>query len=105
MLFRSNSMSLVPLDIAALSILHVPSLGAIDASTVTKVVKEVTEEEKRRLALMDARPPLENVLNMHDFENVAKMVLPDKAWVRARSEPVRTVDLVAFSGILFLGIG
>ncbi|KAI0663920.1 glyoxylate dehydrogenase [Cubamyces menziesii] len=55
-------------------------LGAIDASTLVKVVKEVTPEEKRRQALMAARPPLDNVLNMHDFENVAKMVLPEKAW-------------------------
>ncbi|KAF7312632.1 Glyoxylate dehydrogenase [Mycena indigotica] len=55
-------------------------LGAIDASTVAKVVKEVTAEEKTRLALMDARPPLENIINMHDFENVAKAVLPAKSW-------------------------
>ena len=58
------------------------SLGVIDASTVAKVIKEVTAEEKRRQALMEARPPLDNVINLHDFENVAKMVLPDKAWVR-----------------------
>ncbi|KAI0741103.1 glyoxylate dehydrogenase [Earliella scabrosa] len=55
-------------------------LGVIDASTVAKVIKEVTAEEKRRQALMEARPPLDNVINLHDFENVAKMVLPDKAW-------------------------
>lgn len=61
---------------------EVHSLGAIDASTVAKVVKEVTEEEKRRQALLDARPPLDNIINLHDFEQVAKVVLPDKAWVR-----------------------
>ena len=61
------------------------SLGPIDASTVEKVVKEVTPEEKRRLALMDARPPIDTIFNLHDFENVAKLVLPDKAWVRHRS--------------------
>ncbi|KAK7691837.1 hypothetical protein QCA50_005241 [Cerrena zonata] len=55
-------------------------LGAIDVSTVAKVVKEVTEEEKRRQALMEARPPLENVINLHDFEQVARIVLPEKAW-------------------------
>ncbi|KAI0767101.1 glyoxylate dehydrogenase [Fomes fomentarius] len=55
-------------------------LGAIDASTVAKVVKEVTEEEKRRQVLLDARPPLDTVINLHDFENVAKAVLPEKAW-------------------------
>ncbi|KAI0688164.1 glyoxylate dehydrogenase [Cerioporus squamosus] len=55
-------------------------LGVIDASTVAKVIKEVTEEEKHRQALLDARPPLDNVINLHDFENVAKTVLPEKAW-------------------------
>ncbi|KAM5543006.1 hypothetical protein V8D89_003390 [Ganoderma adspersum] len=55
-------------------------LGPIDASTVTKVIKEVTPEEKRRLALMEARPPIDTIFNLHDFENVAKLVLPDKAW-------------------------
>lgn len=40
----------------------------IDASTVAQVVKEVTEEEKQRQLAVAARPPLENVLNMHDFE-------------------------------------
>lgn len=58
------------------------SIGAIDASTVAKVIKEVTEEEKRRQVLLDARPPLDTVINLHDFENVAKAVLPEKAWVR-----------------------
>ena len=60
------------------------SLGAIDASTVAKVIKQETEEEKQRKALIAARPPLDNVLNMHDFEVVAKTVLPDKAWVRSQ---------------------
>ncbi|KAL7277781.1 hypothetical protein ACG7TL_008724 [Trametes sanguinea] len=55
-------------------------LGAIDESTLVKAVKEVTEDEKRRQALIAARPPLDNILNMHDFESVARMVLPDKAW-------------------------
>ncbi|KAI0669650.1 glyoxylate dehydrogenase [Trametes maxima] len=55
-------------------------LGLVDQSTLVKEVKEVTAEEKRRQALLAARPPLDNVLNMHDFESVAKLVLPDKAW-------------------------
>jgi L-lactate dehydrogenase (cytochrome) len=44
------------------------SIGAIDPNTVVKVVKEVTEEDKRRQVLMDARPPLDEILNLHDFE-------------------------------------
>lgn len=60
------------------------SLGVIDASTVAKVVKEVTDEQKARQAAWEARPPLENVLNMHDFEIIAKAVIPEKAWVSSR---------------------
>lgn len=44
------------------------SLGVIDASTVEQTVKEVSAEEKRRLELMAARPPIDNILNLHDFE-------------------------------------
>lgn len=55
-------------------------LGVIDESTVTKAVKEVTAEEMARQAALAARPPLENILNMHDFEVIAKAVIPDKAW-------------------------
>jgi L-lactate dehydrogenase (cytochrome) len=55
-------------------------IGDVDISTVVKVIKEVTEEDKRRQALMDARPPLDEILNLHDFEAVAKTVLPPKAW-------------------------
>ncbi|KAL1938551.1 hypothetical protein VTO73DRAFT_11574 [Trametes versicolor] len=55
-------------------------LGLIDQSTLVKVVKEVTDEDRRRQALLDARPPLDTVLNMHDFETVARTVLPEKAW-------------------------
>lgn len=58
------------------------SLGAIDISTVAKVIKEVSESEKKRLALLEARPPLESIVNLHDLEVVAKGVLTDKAWVR-----------------------
>lgn len=42
----------------------------------------MTDEDRRRQALLDARPPLDTVLNMHDFETVARTVLPEKAWVR-----------------------
>ena len=78
-----------------IDLLH--SIGAVDPNTVVKVIKEVTEEDKRRQALMDARPPLDEILNLHDFEvspllirnakclisyyqAVAKAVLPAKAW-------------------------
>jgi L-lactate dehydrogenase (cytochrome) len=40
----------------------------------------VTEEEKERQLAIAARPPVENILNLHDFEVVAKAVIPPKAW-------------------------
>ncbi|KIM40332.1 hypothetical protein M413DRAFT_28816 [Hebeloma cylindrosporum] len=52
-------------------------IGAVDPNTVVKIIKEVTEEDKRRQVLMDARPPLDEILNLHDFEET---VLPAKAW-------------------------
>ncbi|KAI0059917.1 glyoxylate dehydrogenase [Artomyces pyxidatus] len=55
-------------------------LGTVDPNTIVQVVKEVTEADLRRKMLMEARPPLEEILNLHDFEAVAKVVLPEKAW-------------------------
>ncbi|KAH9912516.1 glyoxylate dehydrogenase [Fomitopsis serialis] len=55
-------------------------LGAIDASTVAKVVKEITDEEKQRQKYVEARPPLDTIINLHDFETVARKVVSDKAW-------------------------
>ncbi|KAJ7772058.1 glyoxylate dehydrogenase [Mycena maculata] len=39
-----------------------------------------TEEQKQREILLASRPPLDEILNLHDFEAVARAVLPDKAW-------------------------
>lgn len=69
-------------DLPCRASLALSSLGLIDQSTLVKAVKELTEEDRRRQALLDARPPLDTVLNMHDFETVARKVLPEKAWVR-----------------------
>ena len=77
------------------------SLGVIDASTVEKVVKVVTEEEKQRQKYVEARPPLDTIINLNDFEvresrlrqpysianstsskqTVARKVISEKAWV------------------------
>ena len=49
------------------------SLGPVDPETISKVVKEVTQEEKDRLALFEARPSLSECLNLHDFEARASL--------------------------------
>ena len=37
-------------------------------TTIRKVVKEVTQEERDRLARFEARPSLDECLSLHDFE-------------------------------------
>ncbi|PFH52160.1 hypothetical protein AMATHDRAFT_140761 [Amanita thiersii Skay4041] len=55
-------------------------LGAVDLETVEKVEVVVTDQEKARQERMAARPSLDEVLNLHDFEAIAKQVMPEKAW-------------------------
>ena len=68
-------------------------------NTVEKVEVKITDAEKERLARVDAKPSLSEVLNLHDFEvspptstvlfffhvfrenkAIAKLVMPEKAW-------------------------
>lgn len=55
-------------------------LGTVEAGTVQKVEVKITDEEKARLERFELRPPLSEVLNLHDFEYIAKLVMPEKAW-------------------------
>ena len=55
-------------------------LGEVDPATIVKVVKKMTDEDRRREAAMAARPGLDEILNLHDFEAVARKVLSPKAW-------------------------
>ena len=57
-----------PYQATALSNALKCSLGPVDQSTVVKVKIEITDEEKARLRNMEARPPLSEILNLHDFE-------------------------------------
>ncbi|CAK5272099.1 unnamed protein product [Mycena citricolor] len=54
-------------------------LGIAEASSSTGV-KVKSAEELEREQLLARRPPLDEVLNLHDFEAVAKAVLPAKSW-------------------------
>ncbi|PIL33511.1 hypothetical protein GSI_04134 [Ganoderma sinense ZZ0214-1] len=56
------------------------SLGSVDPGTVQKVEVEVTDAEKQRLERVANRPSLSEILNLHDFEAIARMVMPEKAW-------------------------
>ncbi|KAJ6631544.1 glyoxylate dehydrogenase [Mycena sp. CBHHK59/15] len=43
-------------------------------------VRVQTDAENKRELVLASRPPLDEILNLHDFEAIAKAVLPDKAW-------------------------
>ena len=67
--------SLVP-EVASYS--H--SLGPVEPDTVEKVKVVITDEENARLERVENRPPLDEILNLHDFEAIARQVMRDKAW-------------------------
>ncbi|KAF9529723.1 FMN-dependent dehydrogenase-domain-containing protein [Crepidotus variabilis] len=55
-------------------------LGPVEPNTVEKVKIEITDEEKERQVRVSNRPHLDEILNLHDFEAIAKQVMTDKAW-------------------------
>ncbi|KAI6145561.1 glyoxylate dehydrogenase [Pisolithus tinctorius] len=62
---------------------HLPKhkhLGPVDPQTVVKIERVLSEEEKKRQELVASRPPIDEIVNLHDFEAVAKAILPPKAW-------------------------
>ena len=56
------------------------SLGLVDSSTIEKVEVVITDAEKERLKRVENKPSLSEILNLHDFEAIAKLVMPEKAW-------------------------
>ena len=44
------------------------SLGPVEEGTAEKVEVKVTKQERARLQRVEARPPLSEILNLHDFE-------------------------------------
>jgi L-lactate dehydrogenase (cytochrome) len=55
-------------------------LGRVDPGTVQKVEVRINDEEKARQERISRRPPLDEILNLHDFEAIARLVMPEKAW-------------------------
>ncbi|KAH9485579.1 Cytochrome b2, mitochondrial [Psilocybe cubensis] len=55
-------------------------LGPVEPNTVEKVEVRITDEEMARQERMSNRPPLDEILNLHDFESIARQVMPEKAW-------------------------
>ncbi|KAI0827961.1 FMN-dependent dehydrogenase-domain-containing protein [Trametes gibbosa] len=62
---------------------HLPPskhLGSVDLDTVLKVEVKITDQEKARQERIANRPPLSEILNLHDFEAIAREVMQEKAW-------------------------
>jgi L-lactate dehydrogenase (cytochrome) len=63
---------------------HLPApekyIGPLAASSVKQVVKEITQEEKTYQERMETRPPLSQILSLHDFEAIAKQVMKPASW-------------------------
>ncbi|TFY57602.1 hypothetical protein EVJ58_g6929 [Rhodofomes roseus] len=55
-------------------------LGPVDLDTVLKVEVTITDEETARQERIQQRPPLTEILNLHDFEAIARQVMTEKAW-------------------------
>ena len=71
----------------------------MEEGTAVKVEVKVTDQERARLERVEARPPLSEILNLHDFEvclgprdtntllpsdcvskAIARLTMPEKAW-------------------------
>ncbi|KAJ7169121.1 glyoxylate dehydrogenase [Mycena crocata] len=68
-----------PPDVISTNLPPDKHIGIAEPSA-TAGMKPQTEEQKKRELLLASRPPLDEILNLHDFEAVARAVLPDKAW-------------------------
>ncbi|KAI0000958.1 FMN-dependent dehydrogenase-domain-containing protein [Russula vinacea] len=55
-------------------------LGPVEEGTAQKVEVKITDQERARLQRVQARPPLSEILNLHDFEAIARLTMPEKAW-------------------------
>jgi len=55
-------------------------LGEVDMGTVVKAEKKLTDEDRELEERRRNKPPLDQVLNLYDFEAVAKTTLSAQAW-------------------------
>ncbi|KAK9722390.1 hypothetical protein K7432_002694 [Basidiobolus ranarum] len=69
-----------PIDIIAKYLPPEVCLGEVDASTIIVEKKEETPEEKIRQTAIRNKPHISEMLNLYDFEAVAKQTLRADAW-------------------------
>lgn len=73
-------------------------IGPLAASSVKKVVKEVTEEQQVQDEKMSTRPPLDHILSLHDFEAIAKEVMKPASWAYYSSGSDDEITMVGDCG-------
>ncbi|UZJ53407.1 hypothetical protein CBS101457_002727 [Exobasidium rhododendri] len=70
-----------PANAIAESLIPSQHLGQVDPRTIKKAqIGELSEREKKRIHARENLPPLGTILNLDDFEQVAKTILSDQAW-------------------------
>lgn len=73
-------MPIHPADAISKSLSPSQHLGSVDPKTVKVVQREETEQERARRIALENLPPVGAMLNLDDFERVAKTILSDQAW-------------------------
>jgi hypothetical protein len=86
-------------------ILSLGSLGAVEEGTVEKVEVKVTEQERARLQRVEARPPLSEILNLHDFEVRYRLRYPSRGYLTPIQGDCETHNAREGVGILFFSLG
>lgn len=80
-------------------ILH--SLGHVEPDTAEKVEVKITDEEKARLERFSKRPPLDEILNLHDFEVGRCLNIPHVYSLLILEGHCQTSDAREGMGLLF----
>lgn len=55
-------------------------LGSVNMDTVEKVEIVISDHDKERQERFKMRPALSEILNLHDFEALARQIMNEKAW-------------------------
>ena len=77
----------------------------MEEGTAEKVEVKVTEQEKARLQRVEARPPLSEILNLHDFEVRHLFRYPPCGYLTSVQGDCETHDAREGVGILFFSLG
>ncbi|PWN28703.1 hypothetical protein BDZ90DRAFT_245485 [Jaminaea rosea] len=69
-----------PSDAIAKNLTEEQHVGRLDPATVVQEAKEETDQERRRRIALENLPPVGSMLNLDDFERMAKEILSEQGW-------------------------